>query len=1475
MIIENNKIQIEMRNILRLLLVFVIVGFIGIQSYAEKHVLDEKSKELKATAAGCQAGAGFAWLDVNNVRARIHTGGDMWWNLDTGGGGGKGLYFVPGNTQKTSMFSAALWIGGLDVNGQLKLAAQRYRQVGIDYWPGPLSLVDASIDEETCSEYDRMFRMTRPMIDDYLAWWYSSNRAEEFPNHPLPDEILNWPAHGDVAKGQSYYLAPFYDNDGDGNYDPTQGDYPYYDIENALCRTQVPTMDAQYYYPNDPNNWKYGILADQVIKGDQTLWWVFNDKGNIHTETKGAAIGMEIRAQAFAFATNDEINNMSFYSYEIINRSTFSLTQTYFSQWVDSELGYAWDDYVGCDIDRGLGYCYNGYPIDGTGEIEAYGEQPPAVGVDFFQGPYMDPDFIDNPKYTFITNAQGDTIDKIQICDVSINGVNFGDGIVDNERFGMRRFVYHNNTDPNPAITDPHTAPEYYNYLRGIWKDNTKMVYGGTAHVSDPKAVGPECDFMFPGDTDPCNWGTGGIPPNDGYNQDGKYWTEETQNNQPGDRRFMQSAGPFTLEPGAVNYITVGIPWARATTGGAWASVELLRVVDDKCQALFDNCFKVLDGPNAPDLTFLELDRKLVVFISNRKGSNNYREAYNEIDPNIQLIEDSIPLPQHVQDSLRTYAFEGYQIYQLRYPEVSVESLKDPDLARLVAQFDVKNGISKLVNIYFDQSVGFSVPVVEVVGRDEGIEHSFVLSHDAFAEKDPKMVNNKQYYFLAIAYAFNEYAPYSEEPGVLNGLYGQKKPYLAGRKNIKTYTAIPHKTVGGMVLNSDYGEGFEITRLQGQGNAGVGVNLSKSTIDEILSKPPIAYQSVVNPPYGLATLEQNLIPKTIFGDEDYPIAYMPKYEKGRGPLKVKVVDPMNVKAGKYRVELFNVENTFTINNVGDTIWDEAGIARANWKLTDSNNNSWVSDTTIEVRNEQLIPELGISINVEQIPYPGSEKASNNGFISSSVVYSDSSQIWYSGVPDQDVPTSPLNWIRSGVYVDGNSPYNDWNMSAMKPLDANQNYGKVIPMSVDFFGGEISGGTWAPFPMVAQRGNLDYGHGPLPTGTKLSTHTLMPTASMHVVLTSDKSKWTRCPVVELCPDPMLAEGNAAQYTLRKSPSVDKDGNYADPNASPSSNPEDPNYISAKGMGWFPGYVINVETGERLNVMFGENSWLAGDNGRDMKWNPSSTLVNPTNFAPVFGGMHYLYIMGNRQITIKSGVIQFNFTFPAYDAGNKLMHVFRISPDSLPANVVLPAIYQSSLWINIPLKVPGQPWLPEGNDATISIRVAKPYERFMSNILPSDNPMNINDFNPMYEFDATGMEAIPFDAKQNEKHLDRINVVPNPYYAYADGPGYERNQLDTRVKIINLPPRCVVTIYSINGTLIRQYNVDKTGVANPSSSIKGEDTDAQTSIDWDLKNFAGIPIAGGLYLIHVKETGGRNGERVLKWFGSMRPVDLNTF
>ncbi len=88
-------------------------------------------------------------------------------------------------------------------------------------------------------------------------------------------------------------------------------------------------------------------------------WWVFNDKGNQHTETGGQPIGMEIRAQGFAFSTNDEVNNMTFYNYVLINRGTQTLTNTYFGQYADPDLGCSDDDFTGCDVQRGLGYVYN------------------------------------------------------------------------------------------------------------------------------------------------------------------------------------------------------------------------------------------------------------------------------------------------------------------------------------------------------------------------------------------------------------------------------------------------------------------------------------------------------------------------------------------------------------------------------------------------------------------------------------------------------------------------------------------------------------------------------------------------------------------------------------------------------------------------------------------------------------------------------------------------------------------------------------------------------------------------------------------------------------------------------------------------------------------------------------------------------------------------------------------------------------
>ena len=300
----------------------------------------------------------------------------------------------------------------------------------------------------------------------------------------------------------------------------------------------------------------------------------------------------------------------------------------------------------------------------------------------------------------------------------------------------MRRFLYYSNTTngANPNQTDPTNASDYYNYLKGFWKDGSKFIYGGSGHISDEEAdPNTPCDFMFPGDTDPLGWGTGGYPQ--------EPWTEQSSNNQPNDRRFVQSAGPFVLKPGSVNNITVGIVWARSNGGEPFESVEVLRRADDKAQALFENCFKILEGPHAPDLVIQELENELILTLDNNSSSNNYQEAYAEYDPFI-VSEDS--------SADKYYRFQGYQIYQLVNDEVSLSELEDPTKARLVAQCDKADGVDRLVNFEFDDALGASLPTEMVDGADQGIRHSFKLTEDKFAQGSPTLVNHKTYHFMAI-----------------------------------------------------------------------------------------------------------------------------------------------------------------------------------------------------------------------------------------------------------------------------------------------------------------------------------------------------------------------------------------------------------------------------------------------------------------------------------------------------------------------------------------------------------------------------------------------------------------------------------------------------------------------------------------------------------------------------------------------------
>lgn len=1320
-------------------------------------------------AAACSPASARTDLDVNNVRAKIFTGGDMWWDLAS-----NPQYEVPKGGRAHSSFAASLWIGGLDAGGQLKVAAQTYRQTGNDFWPGPLDTTTASIESDVCEEYDRHWKVTREQVVQFTDWF---NDPSSSPNYVVPDVILNWPGNGDITKGQGKYLAPYEDVDGNGIYNPLDGgDYPRYDLLNTI-----------------------GCTDKFQIYGDQTLWWVFNDKGNLHTETGANPIGLEIRAQAFGFATNDEINNMTFYAYQVINRGNITLNQTYFGKWVDSDLGFFSDDYVGCDVDRGLGYTYNGTQFDGGNAIASignYGANPPAFGMDFFEGPIAD-------QFDGVDNDRDGELDEL------------GEQII------MSKFIYYNN---DFSITgNPENATHFYNYLTGFWKDGTPLTYGGNAYGG-----GQATDFMFPGDTDPNG---------------GPLWSEITENNTPNDRRMLQSAGPFTLQAGAVNYVTVGAVWARTANGGPAGSVELLRSTDDKAQSLFNACFQTLDGPDAPDVAIQELNKEIVLYLTTDQTGNNYLNSYEAKDPAIAAYQSLIEAssnPNAILDD--SYNFEGYQIFQLKDQTVTTADLYNPDRARLIQQSDIRNGITQLVNLNGNDVLGADVPQdMTLLAEDKGIRNSFSITEDAFASGDRRLVNHKTYYYMVLSYAYNRYLEYDNESyNPLTPLnpsnIGQKKPYLAGRRNVKVYSAIPHipsPELGGTDQVSQYGSGPRITRIEGCGNGNNVLDLTDESVNAILASTPVNYGG---------TSRANEI----------------TYLGARGPVNVKVIDPLNVPAGDFELRIINNSaSNYTVDRNTNWVLSEIGSSR-----------TWTSDTVLNFvsvfANEQLIPELGLSITFSQVQSPGLQaNPDNNGYLESSLTFSDNTKRWLTGVVDTDNP-SVTNWIRSGsTNAQASDPCGtqlDDEKSGSTFIDPNQSFENIIDR------------TWAPYRLTAfnpapTQTLVCYQAGPayLTDGGSLANTRIDFISNVDVVFTNDKSKWTRVPVFESGPTRQLNLGQREAFTLRNSPSVDKNGRNS---SSPGYNASEGDLTNSTGMSWFPGYAINLETGERLNMAFSENTALAAENGRDMLWNP--TTSNRSQFGDVlWGGMHYLYVFGHNGNRVYTSSSDQNLNgkprdIPAYDEGRAIVNIM----NSSLALTERKEVWIDAMWVTIPLMNEGYEdyqfnysGSPLPCDAKVRLRVAKPYRRFyngLTNLVDANSndsasaPQNGN--NPLYRFNTNDLKVTLDDKESAKNALDLINVVPNPYYAYS---AYEKNQLDNRVKFTNLPDKCKIRIYTVNGTLIRTYTKD--------SPI--------TSLDWDLRNQANVPIASGLYIVHVDVPG--VGEKILKWFGVMRPIDLDAY
>jgi hypothetical protein len=229
---------------------------------------------------------------------------------------------------------------------------------------------------------------------------------------------------------------------------------------------------------------------------------------------------------------------------------------------------------------------------------------------------------------------------------------------------------------------------------------------------------------------------------------------------------------------------------------------------------------------------------------------------------------------------------------------------------------------------------------------------------------------------------------------------------------------------------------------------------------------------------------------------------------------------------------------------------------------------------------------------------------------------------------------------------------------------------------------------------------------------------------------------------------------------------------------------------------------------------------------MLWNPTAEVLGNVAGEPIIGGGHVIYVFG---VDIDDSGM------PAYDGGKWLYE--QLSNETFTSYI---RAWKNCLWVVNPILSEGQNLL--STDARMQVRVSHPYQ--------TETYTGLNNGKPAYRFTTSGAHTIINDNQTITSVLDQIRIVPNPYYAYSE---YEANGIDNRVKFTNLPEQCEINIFNMNGGLVKHIEKDN----------------ALTFVDWTLKNHQEIPIASGMYIVHINVPG--VGEKILKWYCAMRLVD----
>lgn len=364
---------------------------------------------------------------------------------------------------------------------------------GIDYADGTKfsQIVDSAGTNRFGPIMDSLYYGTEDNLWNRV--WNISKEEIEYHNqnygqtsYVMPEVIENWPAHGDTLKGQAFQLAPFYDQNNNGVYNPESGDYP-------------------------------------SIIGDYAIFSMYN--GERYNELKDP-MGIEAHVMIYTYDCDEEAYQNTIFAYiKYHNRSNLDYDSTFIGFFSDFDIGNANDDDGKTDVNRSTVYAFNADTMDELSSSgPGYGNNIPVQSASILRGAKQNEDMLDNS--IGITSTE------------SINGFGFEDGIIDNEYRGLDYSIRVFNSVGPAECYDPFLSYQYYNLMTGYWNEGTPLTYGGNGY--DPYNNLPKSRFIF-SENDPSNYGT------DGDTMTTEWWHSEYQG---ADIRMIGSSGPVSFEAG-------------------------------------------------------------------------------------------------------------------------------------------------------------------------------------------------------------------------------------------------------------------------------------------------------------------------------------------------------------------------------------------------------------------------------------------------------------------------------------------------------------------------------------------------------------------------------------------------------------------------------------------------------------------------------------------------------------------------------------------------------------------------------------------------------------------------------------------------------------------------------------------------------------------------------------------------------------